>query len=199
MTNATRANQQFFEHSTTDVHISAANVEPLPYSEAPEELKQFVMHVQAKYVPSCLNLTTDINGHPSPMLGMVPLMFTLNNVPYILNSTSNIRQSYHKIALNYSTGIGVNPSTEAELLMETTIDPEGEQNFMVCKVCVQDFNSLFVPIADILYQLVCDDIETQSGWEEFLTKCDYLTQVDQPSRKSPHSPMAFQGIQTGWF
>ena len=111
----------------TDIRISASLVEKIASSNIPKELQTFTKELD---LYEQIYFSQALCSFPSRSMEPVnpPLMLTLDGVPYILSSTSQIRRD-HRLVSESTKEITY------DFIIETTIDPEDGQQLMVCNVC----------------------------------------------------------------
>jgi hypothetical protein len=108
-----------------DIRISASLVETIASSNIPKELRSFTkeldLYEQIYFSQALCSFPSRSMEPANP-----PLTLTLDGVPYILSSTSQIRRDHRLIESPKEITYG--------FVIETTIDPDDGQQLMVCNV-----------------------------------------------------------------
>ena len=117
--------QKSLYNRATDIRISVSRVETIASLNMPKELLSFIKERDSYEI---FWLSEILSSFASRLTDSVPpSTLTLDGVPYILSSTSQIRQQ-HKSIPKSSKGLS------CDFVVETTIDPEDGLQLMVCKV-----------------------------------------------------------------
>ncbi|KAJ7038084.1 hypothetical protein C8F04DRAFT_367675 [Mycena alexandri] len=85
-----------------------------------------------------------------------PLSFQYEDVNYVLQSNSSVRQNIERTDTADSSSV--------QVVTESSLDLEGNHKSASCEI-------------------ICDDIKSQESWDTFLQHCDWMSTVTAPSTR----------------